>query len=137
MAGGDEAVLGGQPLEPGIELALPELHHPVAPVADEVMVMPVAAPAIAKLPLVVREDVDRTRVREEAERAVHRGEPEPLAALPEPRVQVLRRHVVVLATELGGHGDALMGCPQAEGGKRLLRRAKGGVVGPACRTRHG
>ena len=107
VAGGDEAVLGRDAVEPGVELAVADLDDPVAVGADEVVVVRVAAPAVAELATVVRERVDGAGAREQGERPVDGREADPLAAAAETLVERLCRHVVALAHELGEDVDPL------------------------------
>jgi len=74
MVGGDEAVPLRGRRDPLVEPALLNLDDPVAPLAEQVMVMLVATEAVALLSAVVREDVDDTFLAEERERPVDGGE---------------------------------------------------------------
>ena len=97
MVGRDEAVLlrgGGDPV---VEPALLHLDHAVAALAEQVVVMRVAAEPVALLAAVVREDVDDALLAEQRERAVDGGEPGAGVALAEPPPELLRRDVVALA----------------------------------------
>ena len=62
----DEAVAAGDLIEPGPELAVHELDDTVAVRADEVVVVPLGAPAIAELAGVVRDRVDDALLCQEA-----------------------------------------------------------------------
>ena len=107
MPGRYEPVPVCEPVERRPEIAVGELYHAVALVADEVVMVLRPAPAVAELAGVVRELVDRAGLREEGESPVDGREAEPLAASPKPPVQLLRRHVVALVQEFRGDGDAL------------------------------
>lgn len=124
----------GQPLEPGVELALLDLHNAVALGADEMVMVPLAAPAVAELSRVMGEGVDHSLLGEEPERPVDGRKPEALAPRPQAHVQLLRGDVVPLAHQLPQHGDALArrshpGTRQ-EGGRLagLLLRGHGGYA---------
>ena len=123
-----EAVLRRDRVEPGVEAAAGELHHPVAGRAHQVVVVLAAAEPVARLPWPVREDVDDTLLGEDGERAVDGREADAAAACPQALVQLLRRGVVRLAHELG------------EDPRPLCRRAKPALLqerrGPRLRPRH-
>lgn len=107
MAGRDEPVRGGEPLERGLELAAAELDHAMAARADEVVVVVVPAPPVADLSGAVGEGVDGAGAREERERPVHGRKPERFSPGAEAGVEILRRHVVALAQELACDRDPL------------------------------
>ncbi len=64
--------------------------------------------------------VDGPGARQERERPVDGREAEPLAALPQARVEALRRDVVVFPNELGGDRDALAGGADADAAKNAF-----------------
>lgn len=107
MAGGDEAVVSGDPLEPRVELAVAELDDAVTGRAHEVMVVAAAAPAVAELAGMVGEGVHDPGLGEEPERPIDGRQAEALAPGPQALVELLRRHVVALAHELGEQRDPL------------------------------
>lgn len=78
-----------------------------------VMVMAGRAQPVARLGLPVGERVDQSRLRERAQRAVDRGQPDPLAAGRHPAMKLLGGCVVVLARELLEHAHALRGGPHS------------------------
>ena len=113
-----------------------ELDDAVAARADEMVVVPVSAEAVAELALAVGERVDHALVGEEPERAVDGGEPEPLAAPAQALVELLRGHVVVLLHQLGEDRQALPRRPDADAleqldGPRLLGRWPRGYASTA------
>jgi zinc transport system substrate-binding protein len=99
-----------------------------------VVVLVEAAVAVAELPRAVRERVHRPGLGEERERPVDGREAEPLAARPQPLVQLLGGDVVALAHQLREHGHALAGGPQPAlpqeplGGIGLRDRRHGATV---------
>jgi zinc transporter, ZIP family len=103
VLGGDEAVplRGGR--DPVVEPALLHLDDPVAALAEQMMVVLVAAQPVALLTPVVGEDIDHALLAEERERPIDRGEPGCRVALAEPAPELLCRHVVALARELLEH----------------------------------
>ena len=136
MAGRDEPLFRGDAVEPWVERAVVKLDDPVALRADEVVVVLVAAPAVAELTRVVGEDVDDTLVGEQSERAVHGGEPEPLATGAQAGVELLRGHVVPLGEERLGDRDALPRGPDSCVAKRALDRVAAPFTCPASGRRH-
>ena len=80
VAGRDEVVRHGDPVEPGVELAVLEFDDTVTTRAHQMVVVAVPAEAVAELALAVREGVDHPLLGEESERAVDGREAEPLAA---------------------------------------------------------
>jgi zinc transport system substrate-binding protein len=104
------------------------------------VVMPLGAPPVAELAGPVREDVDDALVGQEAQRSVHRREPQPFAACAQPLVELLRGDVVRLPEELGEDRRPLprgaeAGCrEQPFGPAPLLGAGHGGML-PAVITR--
>jgi zinc transport system substrate-binding protein len=92
--------------------------------------MALGAPPVAELAGPVREDIDNSLVGEEAERPVDRRKPEPLAARPQPLVELLGGDVVGLPEELGEDGRALASGADARLGEQPLGAA------PLLGTRH-
>jgi zinc/manganese transport system substrate-binding protein len=100
VLGGHEAVLlrcGGDPF---VEPALLYLDHAMAPLAEQVVVMFVAAEAVALLASVVRQDVHDTVLAQQRERSVDRGEAGARVALAQSAPKLLRCHVVALRRQL-------------------------------------
>src|SRR4029079_6781065 len=106
VVGGDEAVALRRGRDPVVEAALLHLHHAVAALAEQVMMMLVPAEPVALLASVVGEDVDDAVLAQERQRAIHGGEARAGVALAEPAPQLLGRHVVALAGELLEHLEA-------------------------------
>ena len=72
VVGGDEAVPLRGLVHPAVEVAFLHLDDTMAALADEVVVVCLAAEAVALLAAVVGEDVDDARIAQEGERAVDR-----------------------------------------------------------------
>jgi zinc transport system substrate-binding protein len=99
-----------------------------------------AAEPVAELTLPVREGVDHALLGEEPERAVDGREPQALAALPQPLVELLGGDVVVLVHQLREHSHALAGRPDADAleeldGARLPIARHGGMLALYMKTR--
>ena len=129
-----EAVLGGEAVEPRVELALAELDDPMAAGADEVMVMLVAAPPVAELVGAMRDRVDDALALEQAERPVDGGEPDAPAAAAEAGVELLRGDVVLFAHELGENLDALPRRPHPRRGDQPLGALPSLLLAGHCST---
>ena len=114
-------MLSREPLDPPVEIAVGDLDDAMTAVADQVVVVRIAAPAVAELARVVRELVDGSGLRKESERAIHGREPEVLAAVSQPGVEFLRRDVVAFAHQLLGDRDALTRGPDTHIGERPRR----------------
>jgi hypothetical protein len=112
VRGDGEAVLGGEPREPAVQLTVAELDDPVAFLAHQVVVMTGAAQAVAGLAGMVHEGVDHAVLAEERERPVDRRQPDALASRPEARMDLLRGRVVGLEGQRSQHRDALPGRTQ-------------------------
>src|SRR5439155_20950342 len=80
VPGHREAVRGAEIVEPRVELALAQLDDAMTLRADEMVVVPFAAEAIADLARTMDERVDHTLLREQRERAVHGREADRLAS---------------------------------------------------------
>jgi len=94
---------GGDAVEPVAEIALPHLDDAVAALAEQMVVVRVAAEPVALLGAVVGEDVDDAALAQKRERAVDGGQARARVALAEPRPELLRGRVVPLAGELLEH----------------------------------
>lgn len=106
---GDEAVLAGSAARPVAEVAALELDHAMTTLADQMMVMPVTAEAIAALLGVVRERIDHPPVAQEVEGAVDGRETDrPVALVAQPLPESLRGRVVRLVGKLGQDGEPLL-----------------------------
>jgi zinc transport system substrate-binding protein len=110
---GNEAVLLGRATEPLLEFAVGELNDAVAPGADEMVVVILAAHPVAELAGVVGNRVDDSPLVEQSERPVDGGEPDAAAFRAHAGVQALGRDVVALSGELGDDRDALGGRAEA------------------------
>lgn len=75
-------MVGGDTGEPAVEPALCDLDHPVAPRADQMVVVLVAAAAVADLTGVVAERIYETGVRERLQSPVDSREPETFTPFP-------------------------------------------------------
>jgi hypothetical protein len=75
-----KSVAAGALVEPGVEVTLRELDHSMAPLADEMVMMPFAAEAVARLARVVVERVHRAALAERSQRPVDGGETDTVAA---------------------------------------------------------
>jgi hypothetical protein len=102
-----ESVPAGALGEPRVQVAIAELDNAVAPFADEVVVVAVAAEAIADLAWMMAERVDRVALAERGEGAVYGREADALASGGERSVDLLRRRVVALRCERGEDCEAL------------------------------
>jgi hypothetical protein len=102
-----EAVLGGEAGQPRVELARAELDDPVALGADEVVVMPFAAKAVADLVGMMLQRIDDAVLAEEGERPVDGRQTDRLSAAAQPCVDLLRGRVVGLRSERPEHCKAL------------------------------
>jgi hypothetical protein len=109
MSGCHEAVRGRDLLKVRREVASHELDHAMATRADEMVMVVIGADAIAELAGMMAEDVDDPLVAKERERPVDRCEPDPVPAVPETSMELLRCHVVGLLDELAEHRHALRG----------------------------
>src|SRR5215218_362294 len=96
VRGDREAVLRGAALQPVLELAVAQLDDPVALVAYEVVVVPVAAEAVAGVARVMHERVDDAVIAEKRERSVHGRQADTLAPRAQASVDLLRGRVVGL-----------------------------------------
>ena len=110
--------------KPFVHLAAFELGHTVATHADQMVVVPLAAEAIARLARPVRELVDDAVLAEERERPVDGGEADRIAALSKARVDLLRGRIVRFGREHLEDEQALArrteaGLRQAIGGRAL------------------
>ncbi len=99
--------------EPRVEVAVGELDHPVTPLADEVVMVALAAEPIADLARMMAERIDRPARAQRSQRPVHGGEADPLAASGECGVDLLCRRVVPLGGQNLEHREPLPGGPQA------------------------
>lgn len=107
-----EAVLVGDPTGPLADPTVVELHHAVAAVAGQVVVVPRCAPTPARaVPVLQR--VDEACLGERAEGAVDRRQAERAATCPQLLVERLRRHVAVHLQQRVEHVDALARGAQA------------------------
>ncbi len=82
VAGRDESMVGGDTGEPAVEPALCDLDDPVAPRADQMVVVLVAAASVADLTGVVAERVYETGFRKRLQSPVDGRESETFTALP-------------------------------------------------------
>jgi hypothetical protein len=103
MVGRDEAVLLRGRGDPFVEPALLDLDDAMAALAEEVMVMRVAAEPVALLAAVMGEDIDDALLAQERQRPVDRGQASAGVALAQPSPKLLGRHVVALAPKLLEH----------------------------------
>ena len=85
----DEAVLGGDPVRPGLHRRAVDLDGAAAGPAHQVVVVALAAPAVEVLAAGRPHDVDLAGVGQALQGAVDRGQADPLAALAQHRVQLL------------------------------------------------
>ena len=99
VRGGLEAVRPGCLSEPFVDLTALELGDAVAAGTDEMVVVPFAAQAVARLARPVCELIHDTVLAEQRKRAIDRGEAHRLAALAEARVDLLCRRVMRLGSE--------------------------------------
>jgi len=84
----------------------------MAALADEVMVMALAAQPVAGLARVVRQRIDRTALAERRERPVDRGQADAVSGAGQRRVDLLRRRVVLLCGENPEHREPLARGPK-------------------------
>jgi hypothetical protein len=108
-----EAVRSGSLAEPEVQIAVDELDHPVAALADQMVVMLLATESVARLPRVMAERIDGATLAERRERPVHSREPDACAAAGEDGMDLLGGRVVSLGSEDPEHGDALARRPEA------------------------
>ena len=99
--------------EPFVQLTAFEFGNAVAARADEMMVVPLAAQAVARLARPVRELVDDAVLAEEGKRPVDSGETDWIAALAKARVDFLRGRIVRLGRERFEDEQALARRPEA------------------------
>ena len=100
-----EAVLPAQAKEPGIELAVLQLHDAVAFAADQMVMMSIAAEAVTDLPGTMGERVDDALLTQQRERAVDGRQPD---RAPQPRVDLLGSRIVGLCGERAQDGNTLL-----------------------------
>lgn len=100
MLGRDEAVPLRRALNPAVEIALLHLDDAVTALADEVVVVRLAAEPVALLVDVMGEDVDDPGVGQKRQGAINGREPRRGVSPPEPAPELLRRDVVGLASQL-------------------------------------
>src|SRR5262249_12776210 len=117
VSGDLETVGTAEPGEPRLQVALAELHHTVAALADEVMVVAAAAQAKARLAGTVRKRVDGAALRERGERPVDGREADAPALRAQAIVDLLGGCAVRLVAQCLEHGDALRRRAQAEAGE--------------------
>ena len=97
----------GAPLDPGVEIAVVQLYHPVAPRAHQVVVVRVGAQPVADLSGVVGHRVDRALFVKQREGPVDGGQADVHSALPQPVVELHRSRVIRLVRELLDYQDTL------------------------------
>jgi hypothetical protein len=102
-----EPVRSGSLAEPGVQIAVDELDYAVTALADQMVVMLLAAEPVAGLARVMAERIDGAAFAESRERPVHGREPDAFAAAGEDGVDLLRGRVVSLGSEDPEDGDAL------------------------------
>jgi hypothetical protein len=100
MTGREESVLGGRARERLLKIAIAQLGDRVALRADEMVVVPVAANAVAERGPEVAERLDDTGLCERVERSVDGRKPDAFTPAAESVVELLRRHIVGLAPQL-------------------------------------
>ena len=99
--------------EPFVHFAAFELGHAVAARADEMVVVPLAAQAVAGLARAVCELVDDAVLAEDRERPVDGGEADRIAALAKARVDLLRGRIMRFRRERLEDEQALTRCAEA------------------------
>jgi zinc transport system substrate-binding protein len=114
-----EAVALRRPRHPGVDLAALELLDAMAARADEVVVVSRAAEPVTTLPGVVYELVDDILLAQDGQRPIDRREADPLAALAQPRVDLLSCGVVRLGGECLEHEEPLGGRADADADETL------------------
>lgn len=105
--------------EPRIQVAIDELDHAVAALADQVVVMPVAAEAVARLSRVMVERINGTGFAESGQRPVHGRQPDASWSAGEGGVDLLCGRVVPFRGKHPEDGHPLPGRPQAVPQKEL------------------
>src|SRR5919201_2931925 len=121
MRADGEAVLRREVVEPRRQVAVTHLDDAMAAVADEVVVVTLAAEAVARLAGVVHQRVDDAALAEERQRPVDSGEADPLVPRLEAGVDLLGGRVVRLAGERLEHSNALPCGADAVLGEERLR----------------
>lgn len=119
--------------EPRIEITIPELDDAVAALADQVMVVALAAEAVADLTRVVHQRVDDAAIAEQRQRPVDGRQADAVATGRERSVDLLRGRVIPFNGKDAEHGEPLPRRPQAvlaEEGVGL--RGRGHVFRIAC-----
>ena len=115
----------GVALHPLLEVAVPELDHPVAARAHQVVVVVATAESVAQLAGVVRERIDGAALVEKRECPVDGGETDVHPAAAQAIVDLRRGRVVCLARQLLDDQDTLRRVPDAVG-----REEGGCLLGP-------
>jgi hypothetical protein len=107
MRANRESVVGSASAEPRIEVAVGELDDPVALLADEVVMVALAAEAVADLASVVHQRIDGATTAEGRKRPVDRCEADTISPARERGMDLLRGGVVPLGSKGGEDGKAL------------------------------
>ena len=103
----------------------------MAALADQMMVMLLAAEAVARLARVMAERIDGATFAECGERPVHGGEPDALAAAGEGGMDLLGGRVVALGGQRAENREPLAGRPQSVATEQfhgVLLRCRGHVA---------
>jgi hypothetical protein len=112
----DETVLCGHFVGPALDGRPVHLDRPSADAADEVVMVPAAAPSIGRLAVGQSQDVDLLRVGQHLQRAIDRRQADALTTMAEEVVDLL------CAPEVVDLGEQRRHC------RALSRRSDGGAV---------
>lgn len=108
-----ETVGRGADGEPRVKIAVGELYHPVAFLADEMVVVAAAAQAVTDLAGMVHERVDHASFAERGEGAVDGREADGLAGGAQRRMDLLGSCIVLLCRKRAEYREPLPRRPEA------------------------
>jgi hypothetical protein len=103
-----EAVIRRPGCEPRIEIAVAQLDHPMAPFADEVVMMSLAAQAVTGFAWAVHQRIHRAALAERRQRPVDSREPDAVPSGEESRVDLLCCGVVPFQGQGAEYREALL-----------------------------